>query len=155
MGNRTGWTKQQYEEAVWDFIRDKEPLNKLLDFEKETGRQVLGLYVEMAMDWFNTDPPQTGFSYEDFPSKTLLIYGSIIQLLIGNGILQSRNRLNYNDGGITVAVSDKAGDYRGWIELILRQYQVRSDKIKKAINIMQGFSGTGPGDPNRFLDWWG
>jgi len=150
-GDKNTYTREQYMNMVYRWVRDSVQLNKLLD-GKETDIETMALYVDMAVDWFNTDPPQTSYSLENFPSMTMLIYGSVIQLLISNGILMSRNRLNYSDGGIQVQISDKAGEYMNWVQMILNMYQQRSDKIKYETNILTGFDGIGPGASDR--DWW-
>ena len=142
-----GYTKEQYAEMVYKYVRDSEELNKLLNFKKETTPDNMMLYVAMALDDFNTTPPQSSFSYENFPSMSLFIYGAVIQLLISNGILQSRNRVNYSDGGVSFQVSDKAGEYSNWISLLVNKYETKSRAIKEEANILGGFDGFGPGSP--------
>jgi len=150
------YTREDYINMVYKFVRDSEPLNKLLNFKKESDPETMALYVDMALDNFNTEPPQTSFTFETFPSMNLLIKGAVIELLISNGLLQSRNRLNYSDGGISVQVSDKAGEYMQWINFLVQDYYRKLMKIKEEINILNGFGdGSGPGDPYRFgSGWW-
>jgi hypothetical protein len=151
MSNRQDWNEDQYMTNVRLFIRDNAAMNKLLD-GRETDDVTLRLYMDLAIDDFNSDPPNTTFCVVDFPSKILLIYGTCIQLLLGNGILMSRNRLNYSDGGISVQVYDKAGEYAQWLQHIVQFYTDKKNKIKYQINILSGFGeGIGPGSSRRDL----
>lgn len=135
-------TKQEYVEDLRNFVRDKEELNRLLDFEEESSHGELEQAIEYALDEINTFPPifADEYSVESFPHKSLLIRGAAIWLLQSAGILQSRNRLNYSDGGVTVQVSDKAGEYQTWIQNFSQQYyqQLKSFKLSKNMDRVWG-----------------
>jgi hypothetical protein len=129
-------------EFVRVYIRDKEELNTLLD-GKESNQLDINVAILMAIDDFNNTPPLIGnFKLVNFPSMALLVWGTVIQLLITSGILQSRNKLNYTDGGINVAVSDKADDYRAWIGNLASFYVNGKSNLKIARNIEGGFGGS-------------
>jgi len=129
-------------EFVRQYVRDKDELNTLLDGEESDGLDI-NTAILMAIDEFNTTPPLIGnYRLENFPSMALLVWGSVIHLLISAGILQTRNRLNYSDGGINVAVSDKAGEYQGWIGQVAARWENGKLNLKTAINISQGFGGS-------------
>jgi len=117
------------------FLRDIDELNKLLD-RKETSDNQLELALDMALDdWNMTPPPLYLVDYTNFPSPNMLIRGATIQVLTSAGILYSRNKLDYSDGGITVRVSDQAQEYMAWLNMISNDYERKKLELKKAINL--------------------
>jgi len=134
-------TFPQFREFVRLYIRDREPYNTLLD-GKETGDQLVELCIALAIDEFNTTPPLIGtYTFQSFPSSWLLLYGTVVEILTSAGILQSRNQLNYSDGGITVSVSDKAPLYQSWINRMSGMYEMRKKAIKTQLNLDQAWGG--------------
>ena len=98
----------------------------------------------MSLGFLNSMPPLIGdFTYATFPIPQLLIHQSTIECLISNGILNSRNDLTYNNGGITVKISD--GDrylkHLQWMTRITDQGIKSLLNIKIALNIDGGFGG--------------
>jgi len=129
------YTKQQYVGMLRKFLRDIDELNRLLD-RKESSDNQLELALDMAMDdWNNTPPPLYIVDYSNFPSPNLLLRGAVIQVLTSAGILYSRNKLDYNDGGIAVRVSDQAAEYIGWLNMIYVDYEKKKLALKMAINL--------------------
>lgn len=128
-------SRQDYIEDLRNFLRDKEPLNRLLDFDLESSDEELGQALDYAIDEINVAPPVLSKEYEidSFPHKSLLLRGAAIWLLQSAGILQSRNQLSYSDGGVTVEVSNKAGQYQSWIQSFSQQFyrQLRSFKLSE------------------------
>jgi len=122
------------------FIRDRKPYNTLVDGEESTDEQI-DLCILLAIGGFNTYPPMTTYTFQNFPSAWLLLYGTIIEVLTSAGILQSRNQLDYSDGGITVAVSNKTPLYQSWLGMFARQYEMMRKAVKMELNIEQGWGG--------------
>jgi hypothetical protein len=121
------------------FLRDIDELNKLLD-RKESSDNQLELALDMAIDdWNWTAPILQTWTYEDFPSPNMLIRAATIQVLTSAGILYSRNKLDYSDGGITVRVSDQAQEYLAWLNMIVNDYERKKLEIKKQMNIAAGW----------------
>jgi len=128
-------------ERVRMFLRDHQILNKLIK-GNETNDTQLRVHLEDALDDFNFTPPLLGkFTFDSIPSKRLLVRGAVIEALTSAGILQSRNRLNYSDGGITVQVSDKAQEYMAWLERLVVDYESKKTQLKKTLNAEQAFGG--------------
>lgn len=118
---------------VRDYLRDQAEFNALLDGQ-ETGDSLIGLAADLAADDWNATPPFIGeVTVENHPSRYILFLGTLIQVLRSSGILQSRNNLNYSDGGLTVATSDKAPQYMAWINQWMNEYErkKRSNKISR------------------------
>lgn len=126
-----------------NFLRDHPKVNRLLGGQEESNDEDLALALHNALDEFNTMPPPIGqYGFENFPSRSLLIHGAAIWALESAGILESRNRLQYSEGGLNVAVSDSAQDYRAWIQSFTQKYMRRMQKLKKTINLESCYGQT-------------
>jgi len=129
-------TRTQAVNRLREFIRDKKELNRLLQNDYENDPSQLQLALDMAVDDFNTTPPSIGgCSLESFPSDYLLIIGATISLLESAGVLQSRNRLNYADGGLAISVSDKAEEYSNWLKMFINDYENKKIRYKQSQNL--------------------
>jgi hypothetical protein len=127
--------------AVRAFIRDTPALNALLNGQ-ETNDSLLELCVALALDDFNSSPPLIGnFMFQYFPSKSLLMLGTVLWVLQSAGLMQSRNQLDYAAGGITVATSNKTPLYQSWINIFLQQYEAKKANLKKSLNAEQAYGG--------------
>jgi len=135
------------------FLRDIDELNKLLEGKESTDSQ-LRMAIEDALDDWNSTPPLiTAATLENHPSPRLLLRGAAIEVLNSAGIFYSRNRLNYSDGGITVAVFDRAQDYQAWANRFVQDYENKKNQIKKAINVSAGW-GCVPSEYQEVNSWW-
>lgn len=137
-------TLEQYRTALRDFIKDKEPLNRLLEFVQENTPDELDLYINMALGFLKFIPPFLGdVVITAFPMPALLIHQATIECLISNGIVQSRNDLTYNNGGVTVKVAD--GDrYLRMLQQLYRMADMEISvykQLKIAQNIAAGWGG--------------
>jgi len=133
-----------YTAALRDFIKDHEAFNRLLKFEKENEDSYLRLYLDMAMGFLNAIPPYIGpFGWDTFPVPNLIIHQATIECLISNSIVQARNELAYNNGGITVKISD-GNRYLNILQILYRATDMEIKtltQIKIAINIQNGYGG--------------
>ena len=126
-------------EKVRIFMRDQAAFNALL-FGEETDDDTIDLCIDMTLDDFMWTTPQIGgYTLDNFPSFYLLIIGTVINVLRSAGILQSRNNLNYSDGGITVASSDKTPLYQSWIDRFYRDYEEKKKKLKMQLNAQKAY----------------
>ena len=134
----------EYRGALRAFIKDNETLNRLLKFTEENTDDDLDLYINMALGFLNFIPPFIGsYTIEAFPFGTLLIHQATIECLISNGIVNARNDLTYNNGGVTVKISD--GDrYLRQLQQLYRMTDMEIKaytQVKVALNIDGGFGG--------------
>ena len=127
-------------EAVRLYMRDFIQFNALVD-DEETPDSIIDLCVWLTISDFNTTAPLTNFPLASFPSLYLLHLGTVLQVMRSAGILQSRNRLNYSDGGITVATSDKAPEYMQWITLMINEYEGKKKVLKRSLNAASAYGG--------------
>ena len=137
-------TLSDYRTSLRAFIKDHALKNRLLAFIEENDDDELDLYLNMSLGFLNSIPPIIGsFTFATFPIPALIIHQATIECLISNGILGSRNELTYNNGGITVKVSD--GDrylrHLQWLTRLTDQEIKSLLSIKIALNIDGGFGG--------------
>jgi len=137
----TNWTLDQAVGAVRQYLGDRPENNKIIP-GFEVSNDSIKLAIELAIDEFNNTPPFMQFTLATFPSKVVIIHGSIVHCLIMAGIIQSRNYLQFSDGGISEILGDRAQQYQGWIQQIssqVKNYKQSSDEIKIAINMENGW----------------
>jgi len=124
---------------VRQFIRDFPRLNELKGIEESKDSDLM-LYSEMALDDYNLSPPLIApVRYETFPNNGLLILGTICYSLLSNGILQIRNNLQYQDGGVSVQVWDKGPAYIGNAQFLSQMWETKKHALKRSINLANGY----------------
>ena len=124
-------TSVEYRETLRAYLKDREALNRLLNYEQESTDDELDLYINMAVSFLNTIPPAVVvYGVDGFPLSALLIHQATIECLISNGIVNTRNELTYNNGGLTVKVAD--GDkYLKWLQQLYRVTDREIDYMKQ------------------------
>ena len=128
---------------VRSHMRDFPELNRLTSGVESSDRQI-ALAMAEAVDDYNTTPPLLpAVGIESFPAVSLLIRGTVIFLLEGIGLLQTRNNLSYYDGAGPVNVSDKAPMLMQWLNLYAGQYEARKRRLKQALNLKGAFNNSG------------
>jgi hypothetical protein len=131
-------------------MQDTPEANALLSGHELTDASIESCIRMAEMEYNMTPPVITGFTIENHPAVGLLIYGTMIEMLMSAGILNSRNRLNYNAGGVQVNVSDKAGEYSNWISLLLNRYNQLKLQHKQALNMNRAYGSVGSEYGNAF-----
>lgn len=122
------------------FLRDYAELNRLIKGEESSNRQIVWAVLD-ALDDFNSTPPFTSFLLSDFPSRSLLIRATTISLLESIGLLQTRNHINFTDGGLSVGINDKTPFIQSWLQIFKNSYEDKKLKIKVAYNIESAWGG--------------
>jgi len=137
-------TQAEYLVAFRAFLKDEALKNRLLKFTEESTDDELDLYLNMALGWLSIIPPPLGmYTFETFPIPALLIHQATIECLISNSILQARNDLTYNNGGITIKVDD-GERYLRLIQLLINRTDRMIEwyiKLKVSLNIENAFGG--------------
>jgi len=135
------------------YIRDFPELNRLIEGE-ETSNRMISYCIFLALDEYNTTPPLLGSrSIANFPSRTILLQLTLIHILTSVGILHSRNRFSYNDGGFSVETEQQETLYQRWIQLMRSQVVPRIQQLKVANNISGGW-GAGVGSEYGWIHGW-
>jgi hypothetical protein len=120
------------------FLGDTPEDNKLIP-DKEMSDDKLKLALNLALDEYNNTPPFEQRTFITFPSLSIIIHGGAIQALTMAGIIQTRNFLNFSDGGIQEVISDKASGYQSWIGNLVGKYQSEALNLKTALNMEENF----------------
>lgn len=130
--------------SVRDYMRDYPELNRLLRGEESTDRQIAWSVLDALAD-FNGTPPLTAFQLSYLLQRNqhaLLRRMTVATLLESVGLLQTRNHLNYSDGGINVGVNDKTPLIMQWLNLYKSTTEQMKQRVKVALNI-EGILGSG------------
>lgn len=121
------------------FIRDFPELNRLVAGE-ESGDRFIAWAVLDALSNFNGTPPLTSTSLDELISRGqthLLTRMTAEALLESIGLLQTRNHINYSNGGINVGVNDKTPLIQNWLQYFKSTTEQKMQRVKVALNIEQ------------------
>lgn len=124
-------------QAVRLFMRDFAEINLLIRGEESTDRMIAWATFDFLSD-FNGTPHFTNMSLCDLYYKnqqSLAIRGTVITLLQSVGLIYTRNHLPFSDGGLSVAINDRAPMIQAWLQLFQSAYEQRKRLVKTAINI--------------------
>jgi hypothetical protein len=90
---------------------------------------------------FSSTPPNLGYyTLEELFNmhyQSFALRGTAVALMQSVGILQTRNQLQFSDGGISVGVSDKAPMLMQWISQFQNKYEQEKIQKKVSLNISQ------------------
>lgn len=100
----------------------------------------LEYYLEMARDYYNTQPPLANYQFENFPSFSWLIHRAVIEALFCKGLVQDRNTVNVVVYGENIEDFGKGDKFTKWIQVLVGSSESHLDNLKRAINISNGFA---------------
>jgi hypothetical protein len=125
---------------VRDYHRDEPALNRLIDGQETSDRQICW-YVKLALSQFNGKPPHIGaFTLEQLIARdqtALLLQMVTVILLESVGLLQTRNHLNYSDGGLSIGSNDKTPLIQSWLKYYKSSIEQELGATKISFNIAQ------------------
>lgn len=128
---------QAFVQTVRLFLRDHPQLNRLVQGEESSDRIIAWATLDALSD-FNGTPPFTTYQLGDLLQRNqqaLLLRMTSIALLESVGLLQTRNHLNYSNGGINVGVNDKTPMIMQWLQYFKGSTEQRKQQVKVALNI--------------------
>lgn len=134
-------------DQVRNYVRDYPQLNRLIGGEESSDRQILWALLD-ATALFNVTPPPTSMMLEELLQANclpILIRLTTISLLEGVGMLQTRNHINYSNGGINVGVSDKTPLIMQWLQYLRTTVDQLLKQVKISMNIMSILGADKPG----------
>jgi hypothetical protein len=143
---------QAFVQEVRYFTRDFPELNRITAGEESSDRQIAWAVLDAISD-FNGTPHLTSMSLEDFLARNqrhLLLRMTTISLIESVGLLQTRNHINYSNGGVNVGVNDKAPMLMNWLQYFKSSTEQKKQRFKVAINI-EGILGPGNSGVNSEL----
>jgi hypothetical protein len=144
---------QSFVAMVRGFTRDFEELNRLIAGEESTDRMIAWAVLD-AISNFNGTPHFTNYSLEDLLAQNqqhLLLRMTVEALIESVGLLQTRNHLNYSDGGINVGVNDKTPLLMQW----LQYYRSYTEQLKQRAKVAMNINGIlGPNNAGVHSELW-
>jgi hypothetical protein len=130
-------TLKSFVQTVRLYLRDFAELNRLIAGEESSDRMIMWAVLD-AMSNFNGTPHLTNISFEDLLGRNqghLLLRMTVEALIESVGLLQTRNHLNYSDGGINVGVNDKTPLLMNWLQYYRSYTEQLKQRVKVALNI--------------------
>lgn len=100
-------------DEVRAYLEDYPEVNLLLDKEEFSNAKIQ-LCISLGADEYNNMPPKGSYNLENFPSKSILLQGTLWQLFQSRAAIAVRNHLTYSDGGIQIPIEEK---YEMWASL--------------------------------------
>lgn len=153
-------TFNHFIQTVRLFMRDHPQLNRLVKGQEHSDRMIAWAILDFLSD-FAGSPPDLGYmSLEqmfEMHYQSFALRGTAVALLQSLSMLQTRNHLNFSDGGISVSVSDKAPMLMQWVNQFQQKYEQEKMQKKVALNISQ-LLGQGGGSHSEYFytnGWWG
>lgn len=119
------------------YHRDFPELNRLTRGEESSDRQIAWATLDALAD-FNGTPHFTDFRLEtllQMNQQALFLRMTTIALIESVGLLQTRNHINYSNGGITVGINDKTPMLMTWLAYYKASTDQLKQRVKVAINI--------------------
>lgn len=130
-------TMRDFVQMVRLYTRDFPELNRLVAGEESSDRQIAWAVLD-AMSDFNGTPHLTSLAIEDLLQRSqhaLLLRMTTIALIESVGLLQTRNHINYSNGGINVGVNDKTPMLMNWLQYFKATTEQMKQRVKVALNI--------------------
>jgi hypothetical protein len=138
---------------VRNFIRDYEPINRLLHKQENSDRDML-FAISWAIDDINGTPPPIMKDLAQMVQSRwapLVTLGAAIYLMRSVGMHYIRNDLPFNDGGVmTNGLSAKWPAIQSWLREIEAEYQNQKNRAKVAANLQEMMGHSPSGVPSEF-----
>lgn len=138
-------------EEVQEYIRDRAENNHLVDGTEFTAT-VITLAMDLAVSAWNMVPPVSVSTVETFPSKALLMSGTLWKMFMGQAALLARNTMTYTDGGLQIPVEERFQLYQALAAMYGEDFQTQARALKTHFNIEEGWGEVGS-DYASFPDW--
>lgn len=146
-------TMRTFVQIVRSYMRDVPELNRITAGQ-ETGDRLVAWCVLDAISRFNGTPHFTSYSLDDLLQRNqhhLMLRLTVIAVIESVGLLQTRNHINYSDGGLNVGVNDKTPLLMNWLQYYQSYSAQLLTRTKVALNI-EGILG--PSNSGVFSEYW-
>lgn len=140
-------------ESIRVWMRDFPELNRLIDGYETSDRQLLFAVMD-AVSTINLSPPPIRMDVEGWlrvDGGPLIRYFTIIHLLEGIGLLQTRNHISYSSGGKSLGVNDKTPLILAWLKYFRAVADQLLTRVKVSLNIT---SILGPEHSGFHSEYW-
>ena len=146
-------TTHDFVQMVRLFMRDFPELNRLVKGEESSDRQIAWAVMDAVAD-FNGTPHFTTLRLEDLLQRSqhaLMLRMTVISVIESVALLQTRNHLNYSNGGVNVGVNDKTPLLMNWLQYFKSTTEQMKQRVKVALNI-EGILG--PSNSGVHSEYW-
>lgn len=144
---------RDFVQMVRFYTRDFPELNRIVSGEESSDRQIAWAVLDALSD-FNGTPHLTSMSLDDLLCRNqhaLLLRMTVITLIESVGLLQTRNHINYSNGGINVGVNDKTPMLMQW----LKYYKATTEQMKQRVKVALNIEGIlGPSNVGAHSEYW-
>lgn len=133
-------TTRTFVALVREFTRDYPELNRLVAGTESSNRQILWAILDALSDFNGTPPLIKKMSLEDLLAQGhqyLLLRMVTCSLIESVGLLQTRNHIDYSNGGFSVGVNNKTPMLQSWLQLFRQITEQRKVAVKVSMNISQ------------------
>lgn len=123
---------------VREYVSDYAPNNYLIEGE-EFSDTFITLCMELAVEEYNALSPLTQYTLSTFPSKAVLLQGTLWKAYDGKAALLARNTFAFSDGGLQVPVEERADLYSNIAAKFGQQFKDSAIRLKTNINMSEGW----------------
>jgi hypothetical protein len=125
-------------QEVREYTSDYAVNNYLIEGEEMTDT-FISLSMTLAVDSFNTIPPIGNAGVQNFPSKSVLLWGTLWHAYLGKALLLARNTMEYSDGGLQIPIEERAQLYQTLAAGFQQQFTESATKLKIQLNMESGW----------------
>lgn len=120
------------------FATDYVPNNYLIDGEEFTDAYIT-MCISLGLDAFNALPPFSNSTLSTFPSKSILLFGTLWHMFEGKAMLLARNTMNYSDGGLQIPVEERSELYKNIANSFNANFKEQARALKIHSNMESGW----------------
>jgi len=121
-----------------------------VELQLKAGQEELAM--ELALSDYNTITPLSNLAPSQFPSKSLLLYGTLGHLYLGKSAHLARNTMSYSDGGLQIPVEERMELYTSLSSSYFAQFRQLGERLKAQLNVEDGW-GSVASDYRQLPSW--
>jgi hypothetical protein len=125
-------------QEVREYTSDYADNNYLIEGEEMTDT-FIELCMTFAADSFNSIPPMGNMGVQNFPSKAVLLWGTLWHAYNGKALLLARNTMEYSDGGLQIPIEERTQLYQSLAANFQQQFMEAATKLKINLNMESGW----------------
>lgn len=134
------------------YAKDDAALNVLLEGKYQSSDEIIELAMKLAANDFNIVPPTSVYTVSNFPSDTVLLYGTLHHLANGEAERQLRNNVTYNAQGLNAGIDDKFPQYNQLASYYKQLFEQKIKELKVQQNMEEAWGGKF--SPYSYINTW-
>lgn len=124
------------------YAKDDAAMNVLLQGRYQSEDDLIELALKLAVNDFNVVPPISSYAVSNFPSDTMLMYGTLHHLANGEAERQLRNQVTYNAQGLNAGIDDKYQQYNQLALYYKQLFEAKIKEMKSQQNLEKAWGGS-------------